>query len=165
MAMTAGLAATLAACSPDAADYNRHDVPADEARAQAAIERAAAQNGVATTARAGVPIAAPTETAALARAFPTDFLGYWGVSYDDCQLANTNATGRINVDADTIRFHESKARVQRLEQRSPYEVVADLRFDGGEGATWERRDRFTLEQGGTILVRTEAPNVQRYRRC
>ncbi|MBB3349311.1 MULTISPECIES: hypothetical protein [unclassified Sphingomonas] len=165
MAMTAGLAAMLAACSPQTADYNRHEVPEDEARAQAAIERAAAQNGVATTARAGVPIAAPAETAARSRAFPTDFLGYWGISYDDCQLANTNATGRINVDADTIRLHEAKARVQRLEQRSPYEVVADLRFDGAGNSSWERRDRFTLEQGGTILVRTEAPNVQRYRRC
>ncbi|MBY9064649.1 hypothetical protein K7957_17060 [Sphingomonas yunnanensis] len=165
MAMTVGLAAMLAACSPDTADYNRHEVPEDEARAQAAIERAAAQNGVATTARAGVPIAAPPETAARARAFPTEFLGYWGVSYDDCLLANTDATGRISVDADTIRFHEAKARVQRLEQHSPYEVVADLRFDGAGGPSWERRDRFTLEQGGTILVRSEAPNVQRYRRC
>jgi hypothetical protein len=165
MALTVGLAAMLAACSPDAADYNRHDVPEDEARAQAAIERAAAQNGVATTARAGVPIAAPAETAARARAFPTDFLGYWGVSYDDCQLANTNATGRISVDADTIRFHEAKARVQRLEQHSPYEIVADLRFNGAGDSSWERRDRFTLEQGGTILVRSEARNVQRYRRC
>ena len=165
MAMTAGLATMLVACFPDAADYNRHEVPDDEARAQAAIERAAAQNGVATTARVGVPIAAPPETSARARAFPTEFLGYWGVSYDDCQLANTSATGRISVDADTIRFHEARARVQRLEQRSPYEVVADLRFDGAGDASWERRDRFTLEQGGTILVRTEAPNVQRYRRC
>ena len=163
--MTAGLAAMLAACAPDAADYNRHDVPEDEARAQAAIDHAAAQNGVATTARAGVPIAAPTQTAARARAFPTEFLGYWGVSYDDCQLANTNATGRISIDADTIRFHEVKARVQRLEQHSPYEIVADLRFDGAGGPSWERRNRFTLEQGGTILVRSEAPNVQRYRRC
>jgi hypothetical protein len=165
MALTVGLAAMLAACSPDAADYNRHDVPEDEARAQAAIERAAAQNGVATTARAGVPIAAPAKTSARARAFPTDFLGYWGVSYDDCQLANTNATGRISVDADTIRFHEAKARVQRLEQHSPYEIVADLRFNGAGDSSWERRDRFTLEQGGTILVRSEVRNVQRYRRC
>lgn len=158
-------AAMLAACSAnDGADYNRVDVPEDQAEAQAAIEGAVVRNGMATTARTGVPVSATTPTAARTRAFPTAFLGYWGAGENDCELANTAATGRINIDADTIRFFGSRARVQSLEQRSAGEVVADLRFRG-DGKSWERRDTFRLEAGGTQLIRSEPPMTQRYRRC
>lgn len=155
----------LAACSGGGgADYNRSDVPDREARAQVAIEQAAARSGTAATQRSGLPVVRAPRTAARDRAFPANFRGYWGVSDDDCELANIDAGGRINVDADTIRFHEMRARVQRLERRSPQEIVADLRFEGG-GKVWERRTTFRLDAGGTQLVRSEPPMTQRYRRC
>ena len=155
---------TLAACSGHDADYNRVDVPEKEAAAQAAIEQAAAQNGAASTARTGVPVARSTPTAARDRAFPTEFLGYWGAGNNDCELANTEATGRINIDADTIRFHETRARVQRMDRRSPQEVVADLRFSG-KGQSFQTREIYRLDAGGTALVRTSPTATQRYRRC
>jgi hypothetical protein len=155
---------TLAACSGHDADYNRVDVPEKEAAAQAAIEQAAAQNGAASTARTGVPVARSTPTAARDRAFPTEFLGYRGAGNNDCELANTEATGRINIDADTIRFHETRARVQRMDRRSPQEVVADLRFSG-KGQSFQTREIYRLDAGGTALVRTSPTATQRYRRC
>ncbi|MBB6505598.1 hypothetical protein F4693_002590 [Sphingomonas endophytica] len=155
---------TLAACSGHDADYNRVDVPEKEAAAQAAIEQAAAQNGAASTARTGVPVARSTPTAARDRAFPAEFLGYWGAGNNDCELANTEATGRINIDADTIRFHETRARVQRMDRRSPQEVVADLRFSG-KGQSFQTREIYRLDAGGTALVRTSPSATQRYRRC
>lgn len=163
--MAAGMAAgMLAGCGGGSADYNRVDVPEREAEAQAAIERSVAQNGAATTARTGVPIARSTPTAARDRAFPTEFLGYWGAGDNDCELANTAATGRINIDADTIRFYEGRARVQRMDRRSPQEVVADLRFSGdGQGVL--ARETYRLDAGGTALIRTGATATQRYRRC
>ena len=154
----------LAACSGDGADYNRVDVPEKEAAAQAAIEQAAAQNGAATTARTGVPIAKSTPNAARDRAFPTEFLGYWGAGDNDCELANTAATGRINIDADTIRFYQSRARVQRMDRRSPQEVAVDLRFSG-QGQSFYAREVYRLDAGGTMLVRTSPTATQRYRRC
>lgn len=154
----------LAACSGNDADYNRVDVPEKEAAAQAAIEQAVAQNGAATTARTGVPIAKSTPNAARDRAFPTEFLGYWGAGDNDCELANTAATGRINIDADTIRFYESRARVQRMDRRSPQEVAVDLRFSG-EGQSFYAREVYRLDAGGTALVRTSPTATQRYRRC
>ena len=162
--MTGAVLATLAACSQGSADYNKVDVPDREARADAAIQAAARHDGAATLARTGVPVASPTPSAARDKALPTDFQGYWGVTPDDCELANTEATGRINIDADTIRFYESKARVAGLERRSPYAVVADLRFTG-EGEDWTRRTALTLEAGGTRLVRSEGAQVVRYQRC
>ncbi|MEH3046369.1 hypothetical protein [Sphingomonas adhaesiva] len=169
--MVAVAAAMLAACSgSDPADYNRVDVPEKEARAQAAIDAAAAQNGTATTARLGVPVATPTPTAARDRAFPVDFRGYWGAIDDDCELANTAATGRIDVDGDTVRFYESKARVQSLRLSSPAALTVDLRFSG-EGQTWRATEAWLLENGGTTLLRTRpAAGTQpavatRYKRC
>ncbi|WP_375249474.1 hypothetical protein [Sphingomonas sp.] len=161
----------LAACSADGdADYNRVAVPEREARAQAAIEQAAASNGAAATATTGVPIAPPTRNALGDRALPIDFVGYWGITPDDCELANTAATGRINIDGDTIRFYEAKARVESLQRRSPYAVTAVLRFSG-EGQTWRTTDRLLLEAGGTRLVRIQAATgdrpatTLRYRKC
>ncbi len=154
----------LAACSSHDADYNRVEVPEKEAAAQAAIEQAVAQNGAATTARAGVPIAKSTPNAARDRAFPTEFLGYWGAGDNDCELANTAATGRINIDADTIRFYESRARVQRMDRHSQQEVAVDLRFSG-EGQSFYAPEVYRLDAGGTALVRTSPTATQRYRRC
>lgn len=164
-------AAMLAACTgSEPADYNRIDVPEKEASAQAAIDAAAARDGTASTARTGVPVATPTPTAARNRAFPADFRGYWGVTDDDCELANTDAAGRIDVDGDTIRFHEAKARVQSLRLSSPTALTADLRF-GGDGAARRFSETYLLENGGTMLVRTRPaidtqPAVSiRYKRC
>lgn len=158
------MAMMLAACGRGDADYNRVDVPEKEAEAQAAIEQAAAQNGAATVARTGVPIARSTPTAARDRAFPTEFLGYWGAGDNDCELANTAATGRINIDADTIRFYEGRARVQRMDRRSPQELAVDLRFSG-QGQGFEAREIYRLDAGGTALIRTSPTATQRYRRC
>lgn len=158
------MAMTGTACSGSDADYNRVDVPEREAAAQAAIEQSVAQNGAASTARIGVPVARTTPTAARDRAFPTEFLGYWGAGDEDCELANTAAVGRINIDADTIRFYQARARVQRLNRRSPQEVVADLRFSR-EGQSFYAREAYRLDAGGTVLVRTSPTATQRYRRC
>ena len=155
----------LAACSGGGADYNRVDVPEREAEAQAAIDRSVAENGVATTARAGVPVGTPSPNAARDRAFPREMQGYWGRAPDDCELANTAATGRIDIEADTIRFHESRARVSAVAARSTYAVTMDLRFSG-EGQTWQRRNAFRLENGGIALIRSEAGAADvRYQRC
>ena len=162
----------LAACGGASdADYNRVEVPEKEAEAQNAIDAAVEQNGAAATARAGVPVTAVPRNTARDRALPKEFQGYWGVTPNDCELANTNATGRINVDADRIRFFESRARVVDVVSRSTYAVTVDLRFEG-EGQTWQRRTILSLENGGTALVRTEtpvgsgaAPATTRYQRC
>jgi hypothetical protein len=156
--------ALLAGCSRHDADYNRVDVPEREAAAQAAIEQAAAENGAATIARTGVPVAKSTPNAARDRAFPTEFLGYWGAGDNDCELANTAATGRINIDADTIRFYETRARVQRIDRRSAQELAVDLRFSG-QGPGVYAREVYRLDAGGTALVRTSPTAKQRYRRC
>ncbi len=165
------LAATLAGCSGgSSADYNRVEVPEKEARAQAAIDAEVAQNGAKSTARLGVPVATPTPNAARDRAFPADFRGFWGATDDDCELANTAATGRIDVDGDTIRFYESKARVQALRPVSPVALTADLRFSG-EGQATFATETYLLENGGTSLLRTRPaaggqPAVSvRYKRC
>ena len=162
--MAMAMAMALGGCGRHDADYNRVDVPEREAEAQAAIEQSVAQNGAATTALAGVPVATPSRTAARDRAFPTEFLGYWGAGDNDCELANTAATGRLNIDADTIRFYETRARVQRLDRRSQQEVVADLRFSG-EGQGFHARETYRLDAGGTVLIRTSPTATQRYRRC
>lgn len=155
----------LAACSGGGeADYNRIEVPEREAEAQNAIDAAVAANGATTTARAGVPVAQEVRAAARARTLPKEFQGYWGLTANDCELANTAATGRIEVQGDAIRFFESKARVTSVSMSGDYAATAALRFSG-EGETRERVNGFRLENGGTMLVRSDAGQTWRYSRC
>jgi hypothetical protein len=167
-AAPAAALALLAACSGGGqADYNAAArVPEDEAAAQRAIERAAGRDGAATTATLGVPVGATKLNAARNRALPVDFQGYWGATPDDCELANVSARGRINIDADTIRLFEARARVVALDRRSPFLVVARLRFDGA-GGTGERTTELRLDAGGTTLIRTDRvpPLSITYKRC
>lgn len=160
------VALLLAGCGGGTTDYNAVDVPAREARAEAAIERAVAEKGPASVALSGVPVSSPTAGVVPERMLPAAFQGYWGVAPIDCELANTDAAGRINVDGDTIRFHESRARVSSVDERSAVEVIVRLAFSG-EGQHWRRADRLRLEAGGTTLVRSEEPRgaVVRYQRC
>ena len=166
-----GAALLLAGCGGGDRDaYNEVHVDARQAQAQANIDAAVNQTGPHEVALSGVPVSSPTPNAARDRAFPTPFGGYWGATPNDCELANYAATGRIDIDNDTIRFFESKARVQTMTVRSPTQVDTLLRFSG-DGQNWQRPTRFTLEQGGTTLVRAEpgdggrAPLTVRYKRC
>lgn len=165
--------ALLAACSGGGgdADYNRIEVPEREAEAQNAIDAAVAANGATTTARVGVPVAQEVRSAARARTLPKEFQGYWGRTANDCELANTAATGRIEVQGDAIRFYESKARVTSVSMNGDYALTAALRFSG-EGETWEQVNAFALENGGTVLTRTVPPSgaqtpavTTRFSRC
>lgn len=160
----------LAACGGGEADYNTVEVDEQAARAQATIDARTMQVGAKQAERSGMPVGEPAATAARGRALPTAFQGFWGVTADDCELANYAAMGRIKVDADRIRFYESRAQVERLTERSPNMVDVLLRFSG-EGEDWTRATRLTLEEGGTHLVRTEQPgdgtagSTTTYQRC
>lgn len=162
------LALATTGCSRTSDNYaDAGRVPAKEARAAAAIDRAAAAEGAHAAERQGLPVAPAPATAARDRALPTAFQGYWGATPNDCELANTEARGRIEIDTDTIRLWETKARVERLVTSSPYRVVADLSLSGPD-ARWKARSTLALEAGGTTLIRTDAGEravTVRYQKC
>lgn len=164
------LALLLTACGASDADYNAVHVDTREARAQARIDAAANTVGPREVALKGMPLATPTPNAARDRAFPTAYEGFWGVTPNDCELANVEAHGRINIDNDTVRLFDDEAQVERLAVRSPLAVDSVLRFSGDPGRP-ERTTRFVLEAGGTRLVRVEqqpggaTPVTTRYQRC
>ena len=173
----AGLVVTMAAgaltaCSgaSNEADYNTVRVDPAQARAQAAIDRAAAAQGTRTAARAGLPVGTSTPTSAQGRALPTAFQGYWGATPNDCALANVDARGRVAIDSDQLRFFERRAAVDTLRERSPTTLLATLAYKG-DGQRWKRSATLTLEQGGTRLVLVEQGDAvrpgqtMRYQRC
>ena len=156
----------LTACSrqPDYDDTT--ELNGKDAKAANAVAADVATNGVAAAAAKGLPVSKPGLTRAPRNALPTAFQGYWGMTPADCDLANAAATGRIDVEGDTIRFYESKARVAKLIAGDDPSVVADLTFTG-EGQHWTRRTEFALGAGGTRLLRREQgqANTITYQRC
>lgn len=160
----------LAACGGGEADYNQVDLKPKEAKADALIANAAQAQGPRELARKGVPVSTPTPRGGDDDSLPAAFQGYWGVTPNDCELANVDASGRIAVDGATIRFFQARAQVTELRDISPARVHAVLRFRG-EGEEWFRPTELRLEAGGTRLIRTEAvpggpaPATTRYQRC
>lgn len=159
---------TAGACSRTSDNYaTAAEIPADEARAAAAIDRAAAQNGARLTALEGLPVSPPPIGPARNRVLPTAFQGYWGVTPNDCELANTEAHGRLNIDADTIRQWEGKGSVDRIVAATPYRAVADISFSDA-GTRWKTRTTLTLGSGGMTMMRSDAggrPLQARYQKC
>ena len=104
------------------------------------------------------------EAMAAAKQLPPAFLGRWGITPADCDFSRSDTKGLLTVFADRLSFHESTARIDSLERRSPYRIVAALTLTG-DGRTWQRRDTLDLASAGTILVRTEPSAAYRYERC
>lgn len=156
----------VAACSrqPDYDDAT--ELSGKDAKAANAVAQDVAANGVASAEAKGLPVSKPTVTVAKRNALPVAFQGYWGMTPADCDLANAAATGRIDVEGDTIRFYESKARVAKLNVGDGSSVTADLAFTG-EGKRWTRQTTFALLAGGTRLLRREQgqANTITYQRC
>lgn len=160
----------LAACSASQADYNQVEVRPKEAEADAMIANAAGEKGPRALALEGVPVSTPTPRAGGDNTLPATFQGYWGIRPTDCELANVNATGRVNIDGATVRFFESRAQIGNANALSPFEYEVALQFSG-EGRRWTRVDRLKLGAGGTRLVRQEIvpgqpqPQTTTYQRC
>lgn len=158
----------LAACSNglDQSEYNGAAQPsAKDVRAEQAIARGVARNGAAATAAGGAPVTVATPGLDRSRVLPAAFQGYWALTPLDCELANVDATGRLFIEGDGLRFYESRARIAAVESAAPTRVVARLDYSG-EGERWTRRTTLALTAGGTRLTRTaDGERAITYQRC
>jgi len=144
-------AAALASCgAPQGADRN-----------EGAVGNLTAMPGSSSgDAAANMAVPAPAATAAPA-ALPAAFHGVF--DQDRAACAAASSITRLNVDARTLRFHESIGEVRSIAVETPraISVVADWQ---GEGESWRNTHRLGLsEDGGTLTVAGEGTNLVRVR--
>jgi len=103
-------------------------------------------------------------TPAPASAIPAALQGRWGLTPVDCTSTLNDAKGLLIVNADELRFYESRAVPSPGVETSPDSVSGNFAFTG-EGQEWDKYETLTLQKGK--LIRTERDPVASftYVRC
>lgn len=97
---------------------------------------------------------APTATSTRELQIPAALRGRWGLVAADCTTTNGDDKGLITVDAESIKFYESRAVLNTVKEVRESRVVASFDFSG-EGQTWSMEETLDLQGDGKQLVRTE----------
>ena len=149
-------ALALTGCSPDS------DPAPVETGAQATAE--ALPQHAATPTSPVATAAAPAE-----KSIPIALRGRWGMVPADCTSTRGDAKGLIMIDASSIRFYESVAKLTKVSERSETALRASFAFSG-EGMEWQRDVTLNLQDHGKALIRQEfgsdaSPNSYKYTHC
>nr|WP_294847300.1 hypothetical protein [uncultured Sphingomonas sp.] len=95
---------------------------------------------------------------------PTSMQGRWGMNTNDCDPSRSDAKGLIRISADTLRFYESVAKIERVTLNAPENFTADFAFMG-EGMEWKKSENLKLTNSSKTLIRTDKDGSWRYQRC
>lgn len=125
---------------------------ADEQSAQADLAPAATVE--ARSPGIAQPDAATPEPAAGASGIPAIAHGRWGLVPADCTSTRGDAKGLLVVDATSLKFYESVARLGEVKERDANGIRAVF-AQTGEGMEWTREMGLDVQPGGKTLVRRE----------
>lgn len=78
---------------------------------------------------------------------PDAFHGVWDESPGACAQ---RSDARLEIQADTLHFHESIGKVEHLQQPGENEIVLGLAMRG-EGEQWQAAERYRLSADGATL--------------
>ena len=103
------------------------------------------------------------------KSIPAAMRGRWGLVPLDCTGDPAAAKGLIKIDAVSIKFYESVAKLAKVGQRSETALRAAYAFSG-EGMEWQRDVTLALQPGGMVLIKQEfgedaPPGPYKYTRC
>lgn len=95
---------------------------------------------------------------------PASMQGRWGMTTNDCDPKRSDNKGLMIVEADRLRFYESRAIVQRVTFNASENFTADFAFTG-EGMEWKKSENLKLSNSSKTLVRVDKDGTFRYDRC
>jgi hypothetical protein len=115
----------------------------------------------------GPPTDGPAPDATTAAAIPAAMHGRWGLVPADCTTTMGDDKGLMTVEAQTLRFYESRATLEEVLQSSANSLRGQFAFTG-EGMEWQRE--MSLELAGDTLTRREygeeaSTEPLRYTKC
>lgn len=88
------------------------------------------------------------------KSIPMAIRGRWGLVPADCTSTRSDAKGLMAIDAGSIRFYESVAKLAKVDQRSETALKARYAFSG-EGMEWKRDMTLAMQPGGRVLIKQE----------
>lgn len=105
----------------------------------------------------------------LAKEIPVPIRGRWGLVPADCTSTRGDAKGLVEIDATSLKFYESVAKLETVKDADSDEIVATFGFTG-EGQSWTLDVALEVEDDGKTLIRKDTgqdalPGSLRYTRC
>ena len=84
----------------------------------------------------------------------------------DCTSTRGDAKGLITIDADSIKFFESKGTLTKVTLNAPENFTGTFAFTG-EGQSWTNSQNLKLTGSSNTLIRSETDVAQSYsyKRC
>ncbi|WP_334185379.1 hypothetical protein [Novosphingobium sp.] len=145
------LALGLAACSKEPAKPSAEETASPLPEASATASVAASEPG-------GIPTS-----------IPAALRGRWGLVDADCTSTRGDAKGLLTIDADTLKFYESVAKLGVIKSGSATAIEGDFAFSG-EGQSWNLDVSLRSPDGGKTLVRKDTgpdamPGTLTYAKC
>ncbi|TQS71644.1 hypothetical protein ERN12_11540 [Rhodobacteraceae bacterium] len=100
---------------------------------------------------------------------PLVFQGRWALTPADCEPGRADAKGLMVVDDTTLRFYESRGRLQQATLSASTQLQGTFDFNG-EGQHWFSQETLTVRDTGQTLIREPSdtaalPDVLTYQRC
>lgn len=97
---------------------------------------------------------------------PAAFQGRWGMVPADCTSTSGDTKGLITIDGDSIKFYESRGKLNKIMLSAPENFTGNFAFTG-EGESWTNSQNFKLTGSGNTLVRNETDIAESYtyQRC
>lgn len=150
----------LAACD------NSRSSDSEAGEAVATATAAPTASATETTMPSAMP---PAQTRPAANIIPAPIQGRWGLVPADCTSTRGDAKGLLTIDGTTLKFYESVATLDEIEEAGETRIRADFDFTG-EGMSWQRDVTLDVQDGGKTLIRREygedaAPGPFRYTKC
>ena len=107
-----------------------------------------------------------SEASAAAPAIPAAFRGRWGMVPEDCTSTRGDAKGLVLIDANGIKFYESRAALTKVTGDFPENFTGTFAFTG-EGQSWTNSQNLKLTGSSNTLVRKQSDIAQpfTYKRC
>lgn len=97
---------------------------------------------------------------------PAAFRGRWGMVPADCTSTRGDAKGLVEIDANSIKFFESRGMLTKVTLDAPENFTGTFAFTG-EGQSWTNSQNLKLTGSSNILVRgqTDVAETFTYKRC
>jgi hypothetical protein len=133
-----------------------------EAPAGSATEEAASAATALPPMATASDVPVPTE-------IPSALHGRWGLVPADCTSTGGDNKGLLTVDATSLKFYESVAKLGKIESGGQDAIDATFAFSG-EGQTWTLDVDLQLGKDGRTLTRKDTgkdamPSPLEYTRC
>ncbi len=116
------------------------------------------------------PTATPSPTSTVAATeIPTTIRGRWGMVPADCTSTRGDAKGLLTIDATSLKFYESVAKLTAVTESGQTRLRGKFAFSG-EGMNWTLDQMLEVQASGKTLIRREygsdaASGPFKYSRC